>query len=176
MPSTYVEDFNVTSVHLVRRGCFPSKEEEDDIGPTTCDGSVPPLEELRAQIQRWNKVPTRPSAFYTELGNAGGIPKSKCWIRSHPDQIPPLPANQVDPRDGEGNLGAVFFDNVVDPRYLEVVYPKMSGSKQTSFQKLLSQAMAMESVGTAWFFTKADQDLDTLGELNTWYANALDSI
>lgn len=121
-------------------------------------------------------MPTRPSAFYTELGRAGGIAKSKCWIRAHPDQIPPLPANLIDPNDEEGDLGAVFFDNIVDPRYYQAVFPQMTKSRQTSFQKLISQAMAEESVGTAWIFTKADQDFNALDALNTWYDIALESI
>ncbi|XP_014552131.1 hypothetical protein COCVIDRAFT_30438 [Bipolaris victoriae FI3] len=157
-----VEDVNVTTNHLVRRGCFPSKEEEDDIGPTTCDGSVPPLDELRAQIQRWGQVAARRPAFYTFLGAGGAIKTSKCWVQTHPDLIAPVPNPKID------NLGAVFFDDIVDKRYEAVIGSALSAGRQVSYQKLLSQAMAMESQGEVWIFTKADVDFDTLPPDNTW--------
>jgi hypothetical protein len=173
LPSVYIENVNVTTTHLVRRGCFPSKEDEDDIGPTTCDGSVPSIEEMQAQIRRWNKVATRVPAFYTRLGAGGAIATSKCWVRTHPDQIPPIPKNLIDPRDKQGDLGAVFFDNIVDQRYENAVFQTMSNSRQISYQKLLSQVMAMESHGTVWIFTKADVDFSTLNDVNTWWVAVL---
>jgi len=156
-------NITTTSQRLVRRGCFSSKPEDGgpDIGPLTCDGSIPPATELAVQIQRQGNVGTKVSAFYTRLDGASAIKTCKCWVNTHPDQIPFPP-------------GAVFFDEIVSREYEQAVGSAMMSnpgglSKLTSYQKLLSQVFAEQSRGTVWIFAPADLDFETLDDLNTWY-------
>ncbi|KAF1938767.1 hypothetical protein EJ02DRAFT_514295 [Clathrospora elynae] len=150
---------NTTTTHaLVRRGCFTSKEE--DLGPTTCDGSIPPASEIVAQLQRKGFVGTKVSAFYTRLEGRSAISLSKCWVNTHPAEIPNPP-------------GAVFFDEIVKTDWEDSVGAAMSlspggTSKITSYQKLLSQIFAEQSSGTAWIFAPAALNFDGLDDRNTW--------
>jgi hypothetical protein len=157
---TNVEELNITTVNLVRRGCFPSKpEQEDDIGPVTCDGSVPPVDELAAQIQRKGFVGNKVSAFYTRLSGGAGISLSKCWVNTHPNEIPNPP-------------GAVFFDEIVSNEYSDAIGAAIISQKPSnlvSYQKLISQVMAEQSRGSAWIFAPADLDFNSLDDKNTWY-------
>jgi len=161
---TIIDEVNTTAVHIVRRGCLQSKPEpEVDIGPLTCDGSVPPVSEMVDQIQRKGFVGTKVSAFYTRLDGGKGINLSKCWVNTHTNEIPNPP-------------GAVFFDEIVSNEYNDAIGAAIMGSKPNnlvSYQKLISQVMAEQSRGSAWIFAPADVDFDSLDEKNTWYASIL---
>ena len=111
---------------------------------------------------------------YTGLKVPGGAIKvSKEGVACHLDLIPLAIEPGVQPGFPRGVLGTVFFDHIVDSKYMEDIGRAMIRANlqknQDSFQKLISQVMAMETKGTAWIFAPADLVFDTLPASNTWY-------
>ncbi len=147
---------------LVKRGSCFSKDDQGGVERYECDGNLPTTAEIAEMITRWNRLPGRASIFYTNLGAAGGMKSARQWLNCHTDVVP---AN-----------GYVMFDDVVDPAWVDAkgapIHQAHGKEGVDYFQKLISQAFAEQTVGTAYLFAPYHPDpltiLNSEGIATAW--------